>query len=116
MKNWEARGISENGALRAQKIFGCDANWILEGGSPEVQSAPWSTKSAITLSETGDPAPTSKVITLTEAAPYGPTPWPFSVAKERFAALPPEKKQLVDIYMRGIVEGHESPPKKTASE
>lgn len=33
MKNWEARGVSEGGALRAQKRIGCDANWVLHGES-----------------------------------------------------------------------------------
>lgn len=29
VKNWEGRGISEGGALNAQRLFGCDANWLL---------------------------------------------------------------------------------------
>lgn len=37
MKNWEARGVSEGGALKAQRVIGCDANWILTG---EPQMAP----------------------------------------------------------------------------
>lgn len=32
INNWEARGISEKGALQAQARFGCDANWLL--GTP----------------------------------------------------------------------------------
>ncbi len=31
VKNWEARGISSDGALLAQKKIGCNANWLLEG-------------------------------------------------------------------------------------
>lgn len=31
MNNWESRGISEGGALKAQQVIGCDANWVLHG-------------------------------------------------------------------------------------
>jgi hypothetical protein len=31
VNNWERRGISEGGALKAQAAFGCDANWVLTG-------------------------------------------------------------------------------------
>lgn len=33
VKNWEKRGISEGGALKAQRKIGCDANWLLSDGS-----------------------------------------------------------------------------------
>ena len=29
MLNWERRGVSQEGALNAQMVLGCDANWIL---------------------------------------------------------------------------------------
>lgn len=31
VNNWERRGVSEGGALKAQAVIGCDANWILTG-------------------------------------------------------------------------------------
>lgn len=31
MNNWERRGISQMGAVKAQEVVGCDANWILTG-------------------------------------------------------------------------------------
>lgn len=31
MRNWEIRGVSECGALNAQRILKCDAIWILDG-------------------------------------------------------------------------------------
>lgn len=31
VNNWERRGVSEGGALKAQAAFGCDANWLLTG-------------------------------------------------------------------------------------
>jgi len=33
LNNWEARGVSKQGAIKAQAIIGCDANWILNGSS-----------------------------------------------------------------------------------
>lgn len=35
VNNWEARGISEKGALSAQARFGCDTNWLL--GTPPLR-------------------------------------------------------------------------------
>jgi DNA-binding transcriptional regulator YiaG len=29
VKNWETRGLSSDGALLAQRIIGCNANWLL---------------------------------------------------------------------------------------
>ena len=31
VRNWEIRGVSKSGAVKAQHAFGCDANWILNG-------------------------------------------------------------------------------------
>jgi hypothetical protein len=31
VNNWEARGVSKEGALLAQREIGCDANWLLTG-------------------------------------------------------------------------------------
>lgn len=32
VKNWERRGISKNGAIKAQALFGCNANELLATG------------------------------------------------------------------------------------
>lgn len=44
VKNWEARGISSEGALLVQKIIGCDANWLLDG-EMQMKNAHWGPKS-----------------------------------------------------------------------
>lgn len=31
LKNWEERGISSDGMLKAQKLIGCNANWLATG-------------------------------------------------------------------------------------
>lgn len=37
VNNWESRGISAGGALKAQRELGCDAVWVLSGeGAPTV--------------------------------------------------------------------------------
>ena len=39
VKNWEARGVSKTGMIKAQDIFGCDANWLATGkGSRELSN------------------------------------------------------------------------------
>lgn len=36
LNNWETRGISAEGLLDAQKIIGCDANWLKDGSGEMV--------------------------------------------------------------------------------
>lgn len=36
LNNWERRGISKNGALQAQTVFGCNARWVISGIGPKV--------------------------------------------------------------------------------
>lgn len=38
MTNWKARGISRDGALEAQRRFGCNAWWLLTGEGPQSVS------------------------------------------------------------------------------
>lgn len=45
MKNWETRGVSEGGALKAQKCIGCDANWVLHG-EPAMAANTWAPSEA----------------------------------------------------------------------
>lgn len=35
MTNWKSRGVSKEGALRAEKELGCSANWLLTGEGDE---------------------------------------------------------------------------------
>lgn len=32
MSNWKTRGMSKEGALRAEAVYGCSAHWLLTGG------------------------------------------------------------------------------------
>ena len=34
VNNWETRGVSKMGALKAQTVFGCSATWLLTGNGP----------------------------------------------------------------------------------
>lgn len=42
--NWKSRGVSRDGALKAERIFGCAASWVLDGegaaGEPKMSSDP----------------------------------------------------------------------------
>ena len=46
--NWGSRGVSADGAIRAEEIFGCPAVWILKGIVPPVSSMVMSALSAST--------------------------------------------------------------------
>lgn len=34
IKNWEARGVSKQGAITAQEVVGCSAGWLMDGVGP----------------------------------------------------------------------------------
>jgi hypothetical protein len=94
MKNWEARGVSEGGALLAQKIIGCDANWILNGaGERQVVY-----KASNEL---------SKVHAIHEAqAEYQvSSSWPFmSFTQDDWNAMDADSKAQIETYARGLVD------------
>lgn len=39
VKNWESRGVSKAGAIKAQEVIGCSATWITTGTGPTHTSA-----------------------------------------------------------------------------
>lgn len=63
VNNWETRGVSAVGALNAQKVFGCNANWLLTGEGAVL--AGWPFSPALLGKVTGLPA---DEITLLESA------------------------------------------------
>jgi hypothetical protein len=40
IKNWETRGVSRPGAIKAQAVIGCSATWLLDGSGPMRASSP----------------------------------------------------------------------------
>lgn len=40
LKNWESRGISKSGLLKAQEVIGCRAEWLRDGVGPMLIPAP----------------------------------------------------------------------------
>jgi hypothetical protein len=85
MKNWETRGVSEGGALRAQKHIGCDANWVLSGEHQMVANTWTPTASAHEVRDT------SRTYQLTRT-------WPFSTF------TPDEYYKLLDAEYRHRIE------------
>lgn len=39
VKNWESRGISQQGAISAQAVIGCNVAWLLSGAGPMASDA-----------------------------------------------------------------------------
>lgn len=105
VNNWESesRGISQGGALTAQRVFGCDANWLL--GTSNIARRP----------ET----PTGMVIASDS---NGGWQWPFwKVSREAYALLTTEEKEhlekgiLLTVKNRGSPEKQSDPEYKIAS-
>lgn len=101
VKNWEARGISKDGALKAQKRFGCDANWLLVDGPA----------SNISAHQVREPSPQYAGYSIAWS-------WPFcSVSPVQYSLLSEKERDHIeeDILLR--IEGrteekHESPAEK----
>jgi hypothetical protein len=45
INNWEARGISQNGSVKAQDVYGCSAVWLVSGKGAQMTGATGSAKS-----------------------------------------------------------------------
>jgi hypothetical protein len=94
MKNWEARGVSEGGALLAQKIIGCDANWVLNG---------FGQKQGVYRTIDGS----SNVLAVHDTqSNYTVTPvWPFgSFTPQDWNAMDEDSKAQIETYARGLVD------------
>lgn len=94
MKNWEARGVSEGGALLAQKIIGCDANWILSGVGEKkfVYSATDESKKVHAIHEA-------------QASYLVSSNWPFvSFTQDDWNAMDADSKAQIETYARGLVD------------
>lgn len=55
LTNWKARGISKEGALRAEAVFGCSAHWVLTGEGHRLGAAA-NQRTIADLLRTSDPA------------------------------------------------------------
>jgi phage repressor protein C with HTH and peptisase S24 domain len=57
LNNWEARGISRPGLLKAQMVFGCSATWLDTGAGPmsAAESPTLSNALSVVIAENGDP-------------------------------------------------------------
>lgn len=95
INNWEARGISERGALKAQKIYHCDANWLIEGDQAFFPTAGVSTVTALQANE--------------PAMPFG---WPFkSVRPHQWELLHPDEVAHIESGINLLVKAREDPEK-----
>lgn len=96
VKNWEYRGVSEAGAIQAQKVFGCDVNVLLGRAGHTYQ-------------------PNKKAASLV-ANQQGPTPWnwPFrEVTPDKWALLDQDEKDNFEKLILATVKNR-GDPEKTA--
>lgn len=92
VKNWEARGISSDGALLAQKIIGCNANWLLEGIT-RMRDDSWLPEPAYAKQ------PSAPIYTIKTDVD-----WPFrDVTKEEFAHLSDLDKGQIEGFVKSLL-------------
>lgn len=98
MKNWETRGVSEAGALIAQRVVGCDANWLLTG-IKGVRYPAWKPTEAHTLY---DPSHEGSLRSQ----------WPFSrISEHQYNRLTPDQKRHVEEGVLLLIHAREPPEK-----
>ena len=96
IKNWEYRGISKEGALLAQELFGCDAN-VLRAQPHGVNHKDTSVKNTHQVSE---------------ESPQ-PSLWPFrNVSVRQYALLDEHQRMQVEDYILLQIRGRDSPEKQ----
>jgi hypothetical protein len=97
VKNWEARGISNEGALLAQKIIGCNANWLLEGIA-QMRNAAWSP----------GPGPTVMTAEVPSAALYefkSDSDWPFrDITADEIKKLSEFDRGQIEGFIKGMLQ------------
>lgn len=92
MKNWEARGVSEGGALKAQQHIGCDANWVLSGNL-QMEAVTWT-------------PPTGAHAVQESVGAYKLTrAWPFETftPDEYFKLLDADYRQKIEDQLLGAI-------------
>nr|WP_172624050.1 helix-turn-helix transcriptional regulator [Rhodanobacter glycinis] len=52
LQNWEGRGVSKDGALQAQAVYGCDANWLLGIQGASIRASRMPSIHAVATTET----------------------------------------------------------------
>lgn len=93
VKNWEKRGISEGGALIAQRRIGCDANWLLDGRGAMTITDAWAGTGASMATE-----PDRPVYAL-------PIAWPFkTVTRNQYDSLTAEQKAHIEASIRMLLQ------------
>lgn len=103
VKNWESRGISKTGALKAQDVFGCDANW-LQGATN------WARRTR----------EQAEAATLRAEEPKRPWGWPFkTVSFDDYSQLSAEERDTIESTVAALVAGlialKQNPPEKKTS-
>lgn len=87
LTNWAKRGVSETGALQAQKAIGCDANWLL-GDEDTAMARP-----AIATS------------IHDRQAPHAVNPWPFKgfTASEFLTLIDADRRMRIEAEITGLI-------------
>jgi hypothetical protein len=94
VKNWESRGISEGGALNAQNVLGCNANWLLDKCTTE--QAPES--------------PSGMLIAAEKQRDWG---WPFQrISRAEYGLLTSEEREHIEDGIVLLVKNRGQPEKQ----
>jgi hypothetical protein len=104
VKNWESRGVSSDGALLAQKLIGCNANWLLEG-VVQMRDTTWSPTPPDT--QVGSIQPSASLYAF-KAEPD----WPFrTITKDEFAQISEFDRGQIEGFIKRLCQATQQQPK-----
>lgn len=87
LTNWAKRGVSETGALQAQKDIGCDANWLLGDTDAPMER------------------PSFKTVVQDRQPQYTVNTWPFKsfTLREFMTMLDPDRRLRIEAEIAGFI-------------
>lgn len=99
LKNWENRGVSKEGALIAQQIFGVDSNFLLA-----LNTIAETTNIAPMVYETSAKAPLPNANLAQETIVHHANHWPFnSVTASQWRSLTASQKKVVEGVAKAFI-------------
>lgn len=105
LKNWENRGVSKEGALIAQQIFGVDSGFLLA-----LNTVAETTNIAPMVYETSAKAPLPNANLAQETIVHHANHWPFgSVTASQWRSLAASQKKVVEGVAKAFISAVDPP-------
>lgn len=97
LTNWAKRGVSIPGAVKAERLLGCPAIWVLYGEGPPPQTPDQKTRHTYTVSSAS---------IATHTARDQRYAWPFAkITETDWKRLNPDQRQAAELLVAAYITG-----------